>query len=178
MNTINASASCGDSEQDRADLNMEALFLSELDMGRIMDGLFQGMEPATMLGWKPEETENFYALAYRHYVAGDFDGARPIFQILCKLKPNDARFWMGYGACLQGSNSYLEAIDAYSMACVGERFGSPVPFLYVATCFVLLKEKKKAYTVLDALLRMGDANNPTHAASHEKARNMLHMLDV
>lgn len=158
------------------DVTTEEIFLSEINMESIMEGLFQGLDAATMLGWRPEETENFYALAYQHYVAGDFESAQPVFQMLCKLKSGDARFWMGYGGCLQGLTRYREAIDAYSMAAVGERFGSPLPFLHVASCFVLLQEKKNARTVLDSLLVMGDTNNPTHAACHEKARHMLRML--
>lgn len=157
---------------------MEELLLSEMNLEKIMDGLFQGMDPALMLGWKPEETENLYTLAYNHYVADDFESAFPVFQVLCRLHPSDSRFWMGLGGCLQGKSRYLEAIDAYSMACVSENFGSPVPFFSVATCFVLQQKKTKARTVLETLLVLGDPHNPDHAACHEKARTMLQFLNA
>ena len=162
--------------EDKGVPGLEEFQLSDAQIMSVIQGVFAGMNPADIYDFSPEEADNFYALGYEHYVAGNFSDAHEVFRLLCLLRRDDARFWTGLAACRQGMQDWQGAIDAYSMASVAELCATPSPFLYIGMCFVNMGDKQKAATVLDALLYVGDENDPVHAACHEKARHMLALL--
>lgn len=157
---------------------LDALIATMEDGPSVADLLGLEDAPTGIHGFQEEEAEHLYALAYEQYTAENLEDACKVFQFLCTLKPREGRFWMGYGGCLQGTGRYRDAMTAYRMAAMDHTFGMPLPFLHIATCFVLLQQMDRAGAVLQYLLHMGAPATPTDMACHEKARHMLRLLET
>lgn len=146
------------------------------EIGAVYKGIMAGASIGDIFNMSTETIEGLYALAYNHYMAGNFADAEPLFKALCLYKHTETRFWMGLAGCRQALNDLTGAIDAYSMAGVVEALDNPEPFLLAGMCFIKMGERQKAIDVLKGAVVLGKESNPEHLACREKINHLLTML--
>ncbi|MDR2113386.1 MAG: SycD/LcrH family type III secretion system chaperone [Candidatus Accumulibacter sp.] len=147
------------------------------DVDTIIDAIAKGLSIGEIAGMEPEALEAGYNLAFNLYNAGNFKDAETLFGGLCLYHHRDERFWIGLGGCRQALGNFTAAIDAYDMACVAGTLKNPAPSVHAGLCYLKLGDTENARALFDAALELGDENNPTHRAYHEKARAMLQVID-
>jgi len=103
-----------------------------------------------------DEVEQFYAYAFAQYGTGNWSEAADVFRVLCTRRPLEARFWFGLGAALQESESYSDALHAWSMAAL-LRDEDPFPHFHAAECYFSMEDKEEAVKALSEVeMRMGE----------------------
>mgnify|MGYP004447230547 CR=1 FL=1 len=167
----------GDAPQKRKEVLMAEAILTEKDMDAIINALANGCTFAEVSGMKKEEVEGLYSLAYNFYNSGNFKDADTMFRALCTYDYKDSRFWMGLAGCRQANGELKQAIDAYSMAGMADLLANPEPFFYAAKCYIKLGEKENAIDALKCVLGIGDADDPKNAATYQKAKSLLELLN-
>ena len=155
---------------------IEGVALTSDEILRVYNGLMNGAAIGDVFNMSDETIEGLYALAYSHYMAGNFADAETLFKALCLYKHTENRFWMGLAGCRQALNNLEGAIDAYSMAGVVQAMDNPEPFLLAGMCYIKMGERQKAIDVLNGAVVLGDTNNPQHMACREKIEHLLKML--
>ncbi len=135
-----------------------------------------GARIADVLGISKETLEAGYAYGYNLYSAGNFQDAAVMFRGLCIYDPDDPRYWMGLGGCLQACGNYDKAIDVYGMAGVAGAMQDPAPFYHGGICCLKKGDAEGARVSLETALTLGKESNPAHKACHEKIRGLLASL--
>lgn len=93
--------------------------------------------------------EEMYALAYVLYQHQRYQDARHFFCLLTETSPNEAKFWKGFGACLQMLKDYEGALNCY---CCSAQFSKQIdPYLYVQTadCYFATKQVEAGLKALE-----------------------------
>ena len=153
------------------------ILLSQEQLEKLVSGIMKGATVGQAVGMKPEALENLYALAHGLYTSGNFHDAQIVFQALSLYNPQDYRFWMGLAGSRQAQEQYQAAIDAYQMAAVATQLKTPEPFLYAARCLLKLGRKDDCIVAIQALLKIGNENDPRHVLVHTKAKALLGLLE-
>jgi type III secretion system low calcium response chaperone LcrH/SycD len=150
---------------------------TQQQVNALMDGLAQGLSLGEITGMNPEMIEGLYAFGHSLYSSNNYRDAETVFRTLCLYKHNEYRFWLGLAATLQGLEHYDKAAEAYGMAGYQSQLTNPEPFWFAAQCFLKLGKKEEAVGTLTAMATMGD-DKPEYAATHEKAKNLLALLQA
>lgn len=150
---------------------------TDKEIAALIQALSEGASIGDVCNVGDDFIEGLYALAYNLYTAGNYTDAATAFQALCLYRHKDRRFWMGLGGSRQACGDLKGAIDAYAMAGTVGLLSDPEPFFYAARCYVQLGDKENAVSAIKGLLTLGDAANPAHAQCHDKARQLLELLE-
>lgn len=91
-----------------------------------------------------------YRLAYDLYSQRHYQDAGHFFRFLVLLRPAEAKFWKGLGACLQMQKEYEQALDCYF--CVEKLAQKPLDayfYIHTADCYFALKKVKAGLKALE-----------------------------
>lgn len=110
-------------------------------------------------GFKREELEAIYNVAYNAYNSGRYDHATKAFQFLCYFDHLMQKNWMGLGASRQMQKDYANAVEAYTFAYLLDP-DDPLPPLHAADCQIALGKRDAAISGLTVAIE--------HAGDQEK----------
>jgi type III secretion system low calcium response chaperone LcrH/SycD len=122
-------------------MSSETPFQGENELGKWMNQtLHQGHPVVEISEDKIQET---YRFAYDLYSQRYYQEANYFFRFLILARPEEAKYWKGFGACLQMQKEYEEALDCYF--CAEKLSQKPLdPYFYIHKaycCFALKKVK-------------------------------------
>lgn len=124
----------------------------------VADFLFQGGTVADIYGVEANDLEPVYALGFSLYNQARWSEALQVFSYLAYHSHLDQRFHVARGACLQMMKQFEEALRAYGPAYVLDA-SDPVVCLHIAECFIALRKKDEARSVLEAVAAMTEGNS-------------------
>lgn len=155
---------------------MSEIMLSKEQLEKLVGNVMRGATVAQATGVSPAALEGLYALGHDLYNSGNFKDAQVVFQALSIYNSHDSRFWMGLAGCRQALEQYEAAIDAYQLAAVADQLKNPEPILYAVKCLLKLSRKADAIAGLEAVLKLGDADDPRYLSVPSQAQALLDLL--
>lgn len=133
--------------------------------------LEQDMKLKDAMGMDDRTVEGFYAYAYGQYENGKYKEALALFQFLRSLDESDPKFYLAIGACLHKLKRYKPATYAYMGAGMMNP-KDPLPFYYMADCYLQLDRKQSAAVSLQITIDRAQLN-PIYKAIQDKCELML-----
>lgn len=94
-----------------------------------------------------------HGIAQKKYLEKDFEASKKLFTFLSLINHNKFDYWQGLGVCLQELKDYDKAIQAYERAWAIRHEVSNR--LFVAECYLKLKDLVNAQEVMDDLAHEG-----------------------
>jgi secretion system chaperone SscA len=127
----------------------EPLNLSETVMTDWIDQVMEGQNAFAQAS--EEKIQELYALAYVLYCKKKYFEASHFFRLLIVVRPLTAKFWKGFGACLQMQKDYDEALNCYLCCSQLTQHGGTDPYLYVhaADCYFALNRQEEGLKALE-----------------------------
>ena len=98
-----------------------------------------------------EVQEVIYALACKFYEGGKYPQAMRSFSFLMTANVADARYFMGFAACLHMQRKYAEALKFYGAASLFD-LTDPYPAMHSAECHLALGDNAQARSAIDYAL--------------------------
>ncbi len=106
-----------------------------------------------------EELREFFYNAVTAYNEKRFDEAIDTFTLLTAIRPEVPNFWLGFGAALQSSKKYPEALNAFKMGIFASA-KDMTPYLYAARCCLQVRDYAHALEILEVGLDHVETNDP------------------
>lgn len=131
--------------------------------------LLEGKTLGPLLGHSPKEQEALYTLAFRLYGQARYADAARLFAYLLMNNHLDARYYNGFGACMQMQERPTEALRYYGMASLLD-LTDPAPVMHCAECHLALGARDKALEALNYAL--------AQARHHERHRRHVPRLEA
>lgn len=121
---------------------------SESELGKGMDQTLQEKHP--FIEVPEDKIQETYRFAYDLYSQRHYQDASCLFRFLVLLRPAEAKYWKGFGACLQMQKEYEQALDCYF--CVEKLTQKPLDayfYIHAADCYFALKKVKAGLKALE-----------------------------
>lgn len=151
--------------------------LASEDVAKALSLLSEGYTIASLSNIGQDKLDALYALAYNQYNAENFEHASTIFKVLTLLDGSCLKYYMGLGASEQKLGHYQGAADVYALGFTVDGMIDPEPLYYAAICFLKLKKKDEAITVLDTALSCGREGNEKHDKFKMKCKSLKTLLE-
>lgn len=142
----------------------------------LMDYLASGHTLGPLLGHTAQAQETMYALAHRMYGQAKYDDAARIFSHLVTCNHMDARFFVGFGACMQMKGRHPQALKFYGVASVLD-LADPTPVMHMAECHLALGDHAQARTAIARGLDLASGND-RHRATRARLEAMRAFLQA
>jgi type III secretion system low calcium response chaperone LcrH/SycD len=115
-----------------------------------MDQATEGQHSFAQLS--EEKIQELNALAYWLYQNQHYSESSHFFRLLVMVRPLEAKFWKGLGACLQIQKDYEEALYCYFCCSQQMAQNQADPYVYVQTadCYFALKQVDEGLKALEA----------------------------
>lgn len=136
------------------------------------DCLERGLTMAQSLGIDDDELEALYTLGHQKYENGEYENAKEVFALLCRLHPLSARNFCALGSSLQMSKHYKQALDAYTMVLALDIENAEAS-LHAGECMLLLDMTEPARQALTGCIMQAQLDPEKHKETMQRASSML-----
>ena len=114
-----------------------------------------------------EWAESTYAMAYQLYINKEYEEACHVFRLLVQSNPLKAKYWKGFGACLQQLKIYREALYCY----IGAQNLNPnkndlTLLIHAADCYWGLNQVKDSLDTLEKARIEAKKQNNQNVLNH------------
>ncbi|MDP1834865.1 MAG: SycD/LcrH family type III secretion system chaperone [Chlamydiales bacterium] len=127
-----------------------------------------------ILGYSDETMEQFYNAAYSLMQKHRYKEASDAFVFLTTLNPFVPEYWLGMGMCEQINQDYEQALVAYSMVVIGDRY-QPLAHYHSAACHHALGDNNAALRSLEKAITLAEGE-PEFADTLEQAIRSKNLL--
>lgn len=135
---------------------------------QVLMGIHHVLEGQNPFASTPEhKIQEIYALAYALYNNKEYVEASHFFRLLALSRPDAAKYWKAFGACLQMLKEYEQAIECYQTA-QNLNDSSPDPYLdvYIADCYFTMHKAEEGLKALETALSHAAQRQDQYILSH------------
>lgn len=146
-------------------MQKESLNDVEKDAAQWVLQVLEGQNPFAQV--KEENIHDMYQIGYALYQNQEYLKANHFFKLLVMARPLEAKYWKGFGACLQMQKDYEKAIDCYMSAqTFNEIKQDPYLYVYVADCYFALTQAEKGLMALESARLLAEKMHDQRILNH------------
>jgi len=113
-----------------------------------------------------ENVQMSYCTAYNLYQRQQYEEALQFFRLLVWVRPLEAKYWKGLGACLQVLKDYEEALESYDYCQTLHSEPDPYISIHQADCYFALNQAQAGLDVLAMAQRQAKKIQNTQIMDH------------
>lgn len=145
--------------ESNPELNPEQrAYLDERIAQLVQLGLEKGVSPGDSIGLSQSYFDGLAEIAARCYRQKNYSAALPMYSKLIQMKPYEAAYYKGLGACFLGMENYLSAISAYQCGRMFDALDADLHY-YLGLAFYFNKDFDQAFEWL-RFARVLDEKDP------------------
>jgi type III secretion system low calcium response chaperone LcrH/SycD len=146
-------------------MSNKALSHFESQTTELLHQLSEGQNPFAHLS--EEKIQEIHALALFLYRNQHYQNASHFFRLLIASRPSKAKYWKGFGACLQMQQDYEQALNCYiSSQYLNQEQPDPYLYLHAADCHFALDQIEAGLNALEAARLIAEEKKDRRILKH------------